>query len=99
MTLSEIPGGGRGDECDIDDLMCQFQVMNHLEGMEKLLGSETFKSRFPEFGDLGGVVTERMREQEGTIKEALAKCGRPVPESVLEDPLLTPSEEVGDGDN
>ena len=31
-------------ECDIDDLMCQLQVMNYLGGMKNLLGSEKFQA-------------------------------------------------------
>lgn len=72
-------------KCDIDDLMCQFQVMSYLEGMQKLLGSEKFKTRYPEFEGLGETVTERIREQETTIKEALERCGRPVPEKIIEE--------------
>lgn len=67
-------------KCDIDDILCQLQVMNYLEGMKNLLGSEKFKTRYPEFEGLEGTVAERMREQETTIKEAFEKCGIPVPE-------------------
>lgn len=62
-------------KCDVDDLLCQLKVMNHLEGMQNLLGSEKFKARFPELGDLGETVAERIKEQETTIKEAFEKCG------------------------
>jgi len=61
--------------CDVDDLMCQFGVMIHLEGMQKLLGNEKFKVRYPEFAGLGETVAERIAEQEITLKEALERCG------------------------
>lgn len=67
-------------KCDIDDLLCQLKVMNLLEGMKNLLGTEKFKARYPEFESLEGTVSERMREQETTIKEAFERCGIPVPE-------------------
>lgn len=67
-------------KCDIDDLMCQLQVMNLLGGMKNLLGSERFKTRYPEFEGLEETVSERMREQETTIREAFEKCGLPAPE-------------------
>jgi len=70
--------------CDVDDLMCQFGVMSYLQGMEKLLGSEKFKVRYPEFAGLETTVAERISEQEGTIKEALERCGRPIPEELFE---------------
>jgi len=64
--------------CDIDDLMCQLQVMNLLGGMKNLLGSERFKTSYPEFEGLEETVTERLKEQETTIKEAFEKCGMSV---------------------
>ena len=66
--------------CDIDDLMCQLQVQNHLEGMKNLLGTDKFKVRYPEFEGLGDTVAERMREQEITIREAYERCGMVAPE-------------------
>ena len=66
--------------CDIDDLMCQLQVQNHLEGMKNLLGTEKFRIRYPEFEGLGETIAERMKAQENTIQEAYKKCGMKAPE-------------------
>ncbi len=66
--------------CNIDDIMCQFGVMSHLEGMQKLLGSDKFKNRYPEFAGLEETVAGRIAEQDITIKEAFERCGR-APES------------------
>ena len=65
--------------CDTDDLMCQLQVMNHLEGMRKALGNEKFASRFPELEGIGPMLDERMKEQETIIREAYERCGIPEP--------------------
>ena len=73
-------------KCDIDDLMCQLQVMNYLGGMKNLLGSEKFKVRYPEFEGLQETVMERMKEQETTIREAFENCGLPIPEEELIEP-------------
>jgi len=62
-------------KCDPEDLMCQFQVLNYLEGIENLLGTERFQEKYPEFKGLGDVVKERMSEQRGTIKEIMERCG------------------------
>jgi len=62
-------------QCDMEDILCQMQVMSHLEGMRKLLGSDKFQARYPEFTGLGDTVTERIQQQDITIKEAFAKCG------------------------
>ncbi len=65
-------------KCDIDDLMCQMQALNLLEGMKNLFGTEKFQERYPEFTGLGEVVKEKMREQRGTIREIMERCGLPV---------------------
>lgn len=62
--------------CDVDDLVCQFGVMSHLQGMHRLLGSEKFKARFPELVGLESTVAERIALQDQTIKEVLEKCGK-----------------------
>ena len=75
-------------KCDIDDLMCQLQVMNYLGGMKNLLGNEKFKTRYPEFEGLEETVSGRIKEQETTIKEAFEKCGMPVPEELEPEPII-----------
>ena len=80
-------------KCDIDDLMCQMQALNLLEGMEKLLGTEKFQARYPEFQGLGDVVRERMSEQKLTIKGAMEHCGLDTGEFVKEEGLTGEKEE------
>ena len=82
-----------GKKCDPEDLMCQFQVLNYLEGMEKLLGTEKFQSRYPEFQGLGDVVRERMSEQRFTLKETMERCGLDTSEFVKEEGLEPEIEE------
>ncbi len=62
-------------KCDIDDLMCQLQALNLLEGMKNLFGTEKFQERYPEFKEFGDVVKERMSEQRTTISEMMEQCG------------------------
>ncbi len=81
-------------KCDIDDLMCQFQALNLLEGMEKLVGTETFQEKYPDFKQLGNVVKERMSEQRITIKEALEKCGMDTSEFMQEEGMSGPETSV-----
>lgn len=69
MTEGEKP------KCDIDDLMCQMQALNYLDGLENLLGTEKFQEKYPEFKGLGDVVKERMGEQRTTITEMIERCG------------------------
>ena len=80
-------------KCDIDDLLCQMQALNLLDGMEKLLGTEKFQARYPEFQGLGDVVRERMGEQRITIKEAMEHCGLDTGEFMKEESLEPEIEE------
>jgi len=58
-------------KCDVDDIMCQFQALNLLEGMKNLLGTEKFQEKYPEFKGLDDVVKERMGDQRGTNKKMM----------------------------
>lgn len=80
-------------KCDIDDILCQLQALNYLEGMEKLFGTEKFQERYPEFKGLSDVVKEKMGEQRITIKEAIEKCGLNTGESEKEEELTETEEE------
>lgn len=75
-------------KCDIDDLMCQLQVMNLLGGMKNLLGDEKFKARYPEFEGLDQTVEGRIKEQKITIQEAYEKCGLSEPEETIEPEII-----------
>lgn len=77
MTEEEKP------KCDIDDILCQVQVLGHLKGLESVLGDERFRTRFPEFEGLSQKVTDSISSQDTELKEALKRCGLPVPEEVL----------------
>ena len=87
MTEEERP------KCDIDDILCQFQVLNYLEGMEKLLGTEKFQESYPEFTGLEEIAKERMSEQRATIKEAMERCGMDTTEFEKEEGLIKETEE------
>jgi len=61
--------------CDIDDLLCQMQVLSHLKGMKSILGEEKFKGNFPELEGLDEKLVDRIGSQETTLREALENCG------------------------
>lgn len=78
-------------KCDVDGLMCQLQVRNLLVGMENLLGTETFKTQYPEFEGLGETVGEKIRKQEVTIKEAFERCGMGSPAEPEQETRVIPA--------
>lgn len=69
-------------KCNPEDVICQFQILANLRGLQSALGNETFKSSFPELEGLTDKITERIAEQDISLKEALGRCG------------LAPTEEV-----
>lgn len=77
--------------CDIDDIMCQIEALNHLKGLQNVMGDEKFRSSFPELEGLGEKLTEKIQGQRESLQEALERCGLPVLEEV------EPSAEVKTG--
>lgn len=59
--------------CDVDDIVCQLEVLTHLKGLQSALGEERYRADFPELQRLD----ERVRGQEASLREALGKCGLP----------------------
>lgn len=45
------------------DIMLLVQLLNHLKGLERLLGSDEFLARFPEFEGLPKKVKARIRSE------------------------------------
>ncbi len=76
-------------KCDIDNLMCQMQALNLLEGMKNLFGTEKFQETYPEFQGLSDVVKERMGEQRGTIREIMERCGLNTEEFRKEEAMIS----------
>lgn len=73
-------------KCDLDDLVCQMQVLGHLKGIKTVLGEEKFKTGFSEFEGLDAVLTEKITAGETTLKEALEKCGLSEVEEIIVKP-------------
>ena len=68
--------------CDPEDLMCQFRILGHLQGLERELGTESFKVQFPQFTGIGETVAERVESQKATLRGSFERCGIPVPDDL-----------------
>lgn len=77
-SLPETP------ECNVDDILCEVEVLRHLRGLKKNLGETTFRERFPELKEAAGKIIEEIKLHRGTLREALEKCGSLTEEDVLE---------------
>ena len=61
-------------KCDVDDIVCQLGMLSHLRGMQASLGSEDFKSKFPEFEGWDQKIVDTIQRQEVNLSEALKNC-------------------------
>ena len=61
--------------CDVDDVVCQIEVLAHLRGLQKGLGNEQFLEKFPELAGLEERLTPKIVEQEEALKQSLEDCG------------------------
>jgi hypothetical protein len=61
-------------KCNVDDILCQLGILSHLRGMQTNLGSEEFKSKFPEFAGWDETILKTIKIQEADLSEALKNC-------------------------
>jgi len=76
--------------CDPEDLMCQFRILGHLQGLERELGTESFKVQFPQFTGVGETVAESVESQKATLRGSFERCGIPVPDELGGIPTVAP---------
>lgn len=62
-------------ECDLDDVVCQLNVLKTLRELKGQVGTTNFQERFPEFTGLENTVAARIKESETSLKKALTACG------------------------
>ena len=63
------------DECNVDDILCQIEVLRSMRALQTALGDETFTEEFPELAGLDAKLIDKINAQRGDIREALAECG------------------------
>ncbi len=64
------------EECNVDDILCQFGVLQNLRGLQKGMGNETFQKEFPELQGMDEKLTAKIEIGTESLKAAIAKCGR-----------------------
>ncbi len=48
--------GEERNPCDVDDVVCQMEVLAHLRGLQKGLGNSQFLDKFPELAGLAETI-------------------------------------------
>ncbi len=61
--------------CDVDDVVCQMEVVAHLKGLQKSLGNAQFLEKFPELAGLEETIAPKIGEQEKVLQQSLENCG------------------------
>ena len=61
-------------ECNVDDILCQLEVLKNLRELQEGLGNDWFKEKFPELLGVDIKLSETITEQNETIRQAIAKC-------------------------
>lgn len=61
-------------ECNPDDVICQMEVLRHLQGLERQLGSELFLEKYPEAAPLRDKIARAMITQGNRVSQELASC-------------------------
>jgi len=78
------------EECKVEDILCQINVLQSLRGLQTALGNETFLSEFPELQGLDTKIADKIQTTTGDLKEAIARCGNIPLEEI---PALVPESE------
>lgn len=62
-------------ECDINDILCDIEVLRSLRTLRQNISTDDFKTRYPEFSDLETRLSTDIQSSERNLKDALAQCG------------------------
>ena len=63
------------EQCDVDDILCQLRILEHLRSLQKDLGNKKLLEEFPEFRGIDERLSSKIITQKGAVKEALERCG------------------------
>lgn len=78
-------------DCDVDDILCQVETLRHLRGLKKEMGSEAFKTKYPELIGIEEKLATEIQAQKGNLKEALESCGSGIEDYIPEDVVFDDS--------
>lgn len=62
-------------ECNVDDILCQIEVLRSLKTLRQNMSAESFRNQFPELEGISEKLTENINASRANLQEALIKCG------------------------
>lgn len=72
-------------ECDVEDILCQFEILRAYRGLQKNLGKEEVLEKFPELEEVSGKIANEISLHRDQLKEAIEKCGGFTEEEITEE--------------
>lgn len=61
--------------CDVDDILCELELLQNLRGLRKSIGAERFQERFPQLNAIEPQLKEEISISQEKLKKALEQCG------------------------
>lgn len=68
-SLEETP------QCDVEDILCQFEILRAYRGLRENLGKENVLEKFPELEGVSEKIAGEISTHRDKLREAIEKCG------------------------
>jgi len=72
------------DKCNVDDILCQLEVLRTLKELQEGLSKDWFKEKFPELEEVNTKLSESITEQNESIRQAVERCAEPEKELITD---------------
>ena len=63
-------------ECNVDDILCQIEVLRNLRGLQAALGEKKFTDDFPELVGIDERLALKIEAKKGDIRQSLSNRHR-----------------------
>lgn len=61
-------------DCNMDDVLCNLNILRDVKSLKKNIGNEDFANRFPELSDLSEKLEQEIRDTTEKLKTQLSAC-------------------------
>jgi len=62
-------------QCDVEDILCQVEILRAYRELQKNLGKENVLVKFPELEGVSGRISGEITAHRITLREAIERCG------------------------
>lgn len=72
-------------QCNVDDILCQFEILRAYRGLRENLGKENVLEKFPELEGVSERIVGEISTHQDKLREAIEKCGGLTEEEITEE--------------